>query len=184
MLEKSMKLCSMYSYYRRNVCDKIERSKWKIVEVRNFTYCPLNDIEIYNIKAGKINCKRIEKLVWFVAESKNIIYSIVQRSPRWFTSSLLANWKNTNWGVLILTEFKNVQCLAKYTESFILGVATDCCRSRPSLACPPLHGASNCRCSQTLALFLVQFPSNCHAHRRTFAKRRHYRLLIVIIVRH
>ena len=32
--------------------------------------------------------------------------------------------------------------------------------------------------------FLVQFPSNCHVHRRTFAKRRHYRLLIVIIVRH
>ena len=40
MLEKSMKLCSMYSYYRRNVCAQNEQSRWKIVEVRNFTHCP------------------------------------------------------------------------------------------------------------------------------------------------
>ena len=59
-----------------------------------------------------------------------------------------------------------------YRVIYILGAATDGCRSRPCIACPPLHGASNCRCSQTLALFLAQFPSNCHAHRRTFAKRR------------
>ena len=44
-------------------------------------------------------------------------------------------------------------CVQKYRVVHILGPATDGCRSRPCLACPPLHGASNCRCSQTLALF-------------------------------
>ena len=42
---------------------------------------------------------------------------------------------------------------------YILNAATDGCRSRPFLACPPLHGASNCRCSQTLAPFF----SHCSA---------------------
>ena len=38
------------------------------------------------------------------------------------------------------------------SHSYIMRAATDGCRSRPCLACPPLHGASNCRYSQTLAL--------------------------------
>ena len=40
-----------------------------------------------------------------------------------------------------------------YSVIHILGAATDGCRSRPCLTCPPLHGAPNCRCSQTLAPF-------------------------------
>ena len=39
----------------------------------------------------------------------------------------------------------------------ILGTATEGCRSQPCLVCPPLHGASNCHCSQTLALFFSCF---------------------------
>ena len=37
----------------------------------------------------------------------------------------------------------------------ILRAATDGCRSWPCLAGPPPHGALNCRCSQTLALFFT-----------------------------
>ena len=40
MLEKAMKLCSLYSYYRRNMCAKNEQCMLKIVEVGNFTHCP------------------------------------------------------------------------------------------------------------------------------------------------
>ena len=40
-----------------------------------------------------------------------------------------------------------------YRVIHILGAATDGCCSRPCLAWPPLHGASNCRCSQTLTPF-------------------------------
>ena len=38
--DASMKLCSMYSYYRRNACAENEQSKWKILKVRNFNLRP------------------------------------------------------------------------------------------------------------------------------------------------
>ena len=41
----------------------------------------------------------------------------------------------------------------KYRVIHILRAATDGCRSRPCMAGPLPHGASNCRCPQTLALF-------------------------------
>ena len=41
----------------------------------------------------------------------------------------------------------------KYRVIKIIRVSTDGCRSRPWLAGPLPHRASNCRCSQTLALF-------------------------------
>ena len=53
----------------------------------------------------------------------------------------------------VYTVFENSHFATYYRVIHILRAATDGCRSRPCLACPPLHGASNCRCSQTLALF-------------------------------
>ena len=40
-----------------------------------------------------------------------------------------------------------------YRVIYILGATTDGCSLQPCLACLLLHGASNCRCSQTLAPF-------------------------------
>ena len=72
------------------------------------------------------------------------------------------------------------------TESFIYYA-----RQQTALACGLAWPARRFTGRQTAAArkkktlcFLVQFPSNCHAHRRTFAKRRRQGLLIVIIVRH
>ena len=56
--------------------------------------------------------------------------------------------------------------------------------ARGLIAYSRVSGPSDCRCFQTFTvLFQFIFRVDGHAHRRTFAKRKHYRLLIVIIVR-
>ena len=69
----------------------------------------------------------------------------------WRHGRLLITTQTTT--LKISTYGRSINLHSIYRVIYTLGVATDGCRSRPCLACPPLHGASNCRCSQTLALF-------------------------------
>ena len=62
-----------------------------------------------------------------------------------------------HWDIQNMALLTGIQHIYIYRVIYILGTATDGCRSRSLLACPPLHGASNCRCSQTLALFFSNF---------------------------
>ena len=48
MIEASMKLCSVYSYYRRNMGAKNEQSRRKMVQVRNLTHCRTSCRLIYS----------------------------------------------------------------------------------------------------------------------------------------
>ena len=59
------------------------------------------------------------------------------------------------------------------TESFIYYAWQQAAVAR-GLAWPARHfmGRQTAAACNTRSGFLVQFPSNCHAHRRTFAKRR------------
>ena len=72
MLEKSVNLYSIYSYYRRNMCTKNEQSRWKIVEVRNFTHCPpLRTLKSFKRLGRKVNVENASRkgrdCVWNVA---------------------------------------------------------------------------------------------------------------------
>ena len=59
-----------------------------------------------------------------------------------------------------------------YRVIHILRAEIDGCRSRPCLACRRFTGRQIAAARKHSLYFLVQFPSNCLAHRRTFAKRR------------
>ena len=74
-----------------------------------------------------------------------------------------------------------IQCMYRVIQ--ILDVHTDCCHSRPWLACWSESGPLYSRCFQTLTqIFQFIFPVDGHVLRRTFAKWRRWHLLIVIIV--
>ena len=66
-----MKLCSMYSYYRGNVCAKNEQSRWKIVLVRNFTHCPpLSQLlQRFSNYGQRTTCGRWDLLLWSLNSS-------------------------------------------------------------------------------------------------------------------
>ena len=80
-------------------------------------------------------------------------YDVIPKPQRW--SIFLKIYLNCLcWNkCLFIYSLKLYMFQESYRVIYILGAATDGCRNWPCLACPPLHGASNCRCSQTLAPF-------------------------------
>ena len=67
---------------------------------------------------------------------------------------------------------KGVGTVGKYRVIYILGAATDGCRSQHAWPACRFTVRKTAAARKHSLCFLVQFPSNCHAHRRTFAKQR------------
>ena len=105
MLETSTKLCSMYSYYRRNVCAKNEHSMWKIVEVRNFTHCPPKS-------KLDLSCEMIQPYEnGFVSFHLFVYFQIVRGNWTRFISRLVALMDSSASASMDIAETTSFLCL-------------------------------------------------------------------------